>query len=90
MTDDDRILKYKLQTLLRDNVMEISFTKVNGEQRTMRCTLKTALLPEPPKEGPMTHPKPENVLPVWDIDKNGWRSFRVDSVHDYITMKSEV
>ena len=31
---------------LRSNVVEILFTKVNGEQRTMRCTLQERLLPE--------------------------------------------
>lgn len=44
--------------------------EVNGEQRKMRCKM------EPPS-GPSKHP---DVVPVVDLDKDSWRSFRVDSV----------
>ena len=86
--DDLAILKYKLQTLLKDNIVEVTFTKVNGDLRTMKCTLKSTLLPER-----LTESKgkifPENVLPVWDIEKNAFRSFRVDHVHDYIAVSGK-
>ena len=29
----------------------------------------------------------ENVLAVWDIDSEGWRSFRIDSVKEVILNK---
>ena len=93
MNDDHKILKHKLQTLLRDNIVDVSFTKVDGTLRTMKCTLKGSIVPYPTKEW-SEHVSnklvPENVLPVWDTEKNAWRSFRVDSVHDYMIVKLEV
>jgi hypothetical protein len=86
MTDDEMLLKRRLQTLLKENVVEVSFTKVNGDERKMKCTLKPDFLPEPPDRG--GQPGPEHTLPVWDIEKNGWRSFRIDSVHDYTVLRS--
>jgi len=58
---------------------EIVFTKVNGEERTMRCSRDAQILP------PMTekkNPKPENpdVFVVWDLDEDGFRSFRIDNL----------
>lgn len=76
----------KLISDLKQAVVEVTFTKVNGETRIMRCTLDPKNLP------PMTnqqfdhideqHKRPENldVIACWDVQANGWRSFRVDSV----------
>jgi len=87
-TDDDMMLKNKLQILLKDNIMEIAFTKVNGEERTMKCTLKPTLIPEehkPKGKRPSSH----HLLSVWNVDENAWKSFRVHNVHDYIVLRSE-
>ena len=92
MNNDLEILKHKLQTLLRDNIMEISFTKVDGTLREMKCTLKDTILPETSVKEKWETDRlvSENTIAVWDVENNGWRSFRVDSVHDYITLKNEV
>lgn len=60
----------------------VTFTKVNGEQRVMTCTLDANLIPDPIEIKADKSPKPvnEEVLPVWDVNANGWRSFRIDSV----------
>jgi hypothetical protein len=83
---------YKRDDIIKDlkqTVSEVTFTKVNGERRIMRCTLDPRYMP------PMTtnqikhldesHAKEENkdVIACWDVVANGWRSFRVDSV-EYI------
>lgn len=67
---------------LKKNVIKVTFTKVNGDERVMRCTLHDSILPEQTIGGIK---KKENldVLSVWDLDNNGWRSFRLDSVIDY-------
>ena len=69
---------------LRENVIEVTFNKVNGDQRLMRCTLKPNLLPESYQkdegEEKKFHRENENVISAWDIQKGGWRSFRIDSV----------
>ena len=72
---------------LRENVIEVTFTKINGEHRVMRCTLKTELLPksfvenvdEQTQEKDFHQKNPE-VIAAWDVQKGGWRSFRLDSV----------
>lgn len=68
---------------LRQHPCEIQFTKVNGEKRVMKCTLMSEFLPpHDPKALEEAHQKEENKehIAVWDLEKGGWRSFRVDSV----------
>ena len=70
-----------LNVLLRENIVNVTFTKANGEERKMRCTLRREFLPEI-EEG--TEKKERKVSTeaarVWDLDKNSWRSFRLDSL----------
>ena len=75
MTKRDALVKS-----LQKNVMSVVFTKVNGEERKMICTLSEYIVPETTSEST----KKENleVLAVWDIDKDAWRSFRLDSIKD--------
>lgn len=69
---------------LRTNVCEVKFTKVNGEERVMRCTLEASALPPqlPLEEGAMKTPRKENpdVMAVFDVEAQGWRSFRWDAI----------
>ena len=62
----------------------VTFTKVNGEKRVMTCTLDASIIPVATKEDPLSQKKvrsvSDEVLPVWDVNANGWRSFRIDSV----------
>ena len=61
-----------------------SFDKVDGSPRVMRCTLDPKLLPKTylneEKEEKEFHAKNENVIAAWDVQKGGWRSFRIDSI----------
>lgn len=70
---------------LRKHVLEVSFQKVNGENRVMRCTLRPELLPKRYVETDLEeetkfHRENKEVISAWDIQKGGWRSFRIDSV----------
>jgi hypothetical protein len=72
---------------LRKYVIEVHFDKVDGTARVMRCTLRPDLLPpsysenlEEQKQETEFHKVNENVVAAWDVQKGGWRSFRVDSV----------
>jgi hypothetical protein len=85
-------MKYEKSAIINDlkqSVAEVTFTKVNGERRIMRCTLDPRYMPslttEQVKHLDQQHIKPENkeVVAVWDVQNSGWRSFRVESV-DYI------
>ena len=62
---------------LQKKAMRITFTKVNGEERVMDCTLQEHMLPETSESNRKQN---EEVLPVFDINKGEWRSFRLDSV----------
>lgn len=72
---------------LRNNETVVTFTKLNGEQRIMTCTLNPKLIPEEhmPK-GTKTEKEPsakqlENIG-VYDLNAKGWRSFKVANVTD--------
>jgi hypothetical protein len=76
----------KLIADLKQSVVEVTFTKVNGERRIMRCTLDLKLLPPMTNEqynhldSQQKREENKEVIAVWDVQANGWRSFRVDSV----------
>jgi hypothetical protein len=71
-----------LKNLLKVGTVEVTFTKKNGETRVMNCTLESSYLPEMVNES--TKKSNDEVASVWDLDNNGWRSFRYDSVVSYI------
>lgn len=68
-----------LKSILTKNVCDVTFTKVNGETRTMPCTLKPSSLPEAVVKESKKAPNPD-TLSVWCVDKKEWRSFRVMNV----------
>jgi len=85
-------MKYNRDDIIKDlkqTVSEVTFIKVDGQKRVMRCSLDPRFLP--PVTGAQLahldeqHAKKENknVVVAWDVVTGGWRSFRVDSV-EYI------
>ena len=70
-----------LKTILKEQEVIITFTKVNGEERVMTCTLNEAIVP-PTVRTETTKPKAEvdSVCSVWDVTAQGWRSFRWSNV----------
>jgi hypothetical protein len=77
------LTREQLTELLHTGECVVEFTKVNGELRTMPCTLKAELIPPAPVvEGKTPKEKKPNpdVLSVWCLDKKEWRSFRVANV----------
>ena len=73
-----------LMNMLKHNVVVVTFTKVNGDERVMKCTLLQNYLPNVASTNGVTIVQEaklgDNNISVWDIDSNGWRSFRVSSV----------
>jgi len=69
-----------LKKILNDGVVRVTFNKVNGEERVMDCTLMRDVIPSIDKVTTHTRKPNDDVLPVWDVAKRDWRSFRVDSV----------
>ena len=60
----------------------VTFTKVDGTERVMKCTLEPAELPPivPLAEGktPRKETTSTKALRVFDLEKQEWRSFRFD------------
>ena len=79
----DFIDRETLNELLHVDVLTVTFTKKDGSERVMRCTLREDLLPtKVVKEGeePKTRKVNEAVMPVFDMDAKAFRSFRLDSI----------
>jgi hypothetical protein len=73
--------KEDIKGKLRNGVTTVVFTKKDGSERTMKCTLNESFIPQEqrPKEG-STHKVNDSVLAVFDIEKQGWRSFTITDV----------
>ena len=69
--------------MLNNGVVTVTFTKVNGEERVMRCTLLSEYLPGGTGPTLLNESASDNVS-VWDTEANGWRSFRLSSVKSIV------
>ena len=87
-TDKDyTIFEEWIRGVLHTSRTEITFTKKDGTERVMRCTLDPNLMP-PPRLDPLATAiveseakKPKKfVIRAYDTEKQGWRSFDVHSV----------
>jgi len=74
----------ELMEMLRKEVVEITFLKLDGDERKMPCTLITSFLPPAKKADPLSQKKvrevSDKVCAVWAIEAKGFRSFRYDRV----------
>jgi hypothetical protein len=73
--------RQELVSFLSQGVCELTFTKVDGTERTMPCTLKEDLLPKAILTEDKVVPRKLNVdvLRVFVTDINEWRSFRIEN-----------
>lgn len=72
-----------LTSQLQSAVYEVTFNKVNGEKRVMPCTLVSDYLPAADVDKiSATEGKEVNktVVRAFAIDKQAWRSFKVENV----------
>jgi hypothetical protein len=86
VTIDDRVepmLHKWLKDILSVTEATITFTKVDGSERVMKCTLEATKLPpvvikedaKPRKESDST-----KALRVFDLEKNEWRAFTIKNI----------
>ena len=69
-----------LREVLSIGVMEINFTKKDGTDRKIVCTLDCLRIPvedTPKKTREWTSTE---ILPVYDLENKGWRSIRLESI----------
>ncbi len=72
----------KLKELLKEGKVTVTFTKKDGSHRVMVCTTNKDLVTykTPDITNKSTRKENPNQIRVYDLEKNGWRSFNYDSV----------
>ena len=75
--------KADLKLLLTKHILSVNFTKTDGTSRKMICTLREDLVQLREKKTTRTKKVNEDVLSVWDVEKDAFRSFRLDSLISY-------
>jgi len=72
-----------LVEILRTGSITINFIKKDGTERALKCTLASEEIPNvfaPKTESTVERKKSSDVLSVFDIENQGWRSCRWDSI----------
>lgn len=69
--------------LLREGVATVKFTKSDGSEREMRCTLMENEIPSEKAPKNVGRKQNSDALAVFDVEKQDWRSFRWDSVREF-------
>jgi len=81
--DWDKLTEW-LGGVLKVIPVTITFTKKDGSERVMKCTLDPELLPkvEPKLVTEDKKPRKESItsMRVFDLEKNEWRSFTIKSI----------
>jgi hypothetical protein len=74
--------RLEIVNILTNGIHNVTFTKVDGTERTMPCTLDPALLPtvEITEEKKVPRKINPDTLRVFVTDINEWRSFRIENV----------
>jgi len=71
---------------LRNEVVEVTFIKKDGEYSTKKMTLRADLLPEK-KQDHVERPRgPEDLISAWSLNDEWWRAFYVDNVRAMVTI----
>lgn len=83
---DDRVapmLHEWLKSMLSVTEATVTFTKTDGTERVMKCTLEASKLPPVVvKEDTKSRKVSDNTksLRVFDLEKNEWRSFSIKNI----------
>ena len=81
LDNDIDVFRGWLKGVLTVQPATITFTKKDGTERVMNCTLRGDVLPVVEiKEDKAPRKQNDSVLSVYDLDAQGWRSFTVNAV----------
>ena len=84
-----QVTQDEMYDLLSAQICRVEFTKTNGEKRVMMCTRDLNEIPTESHPGDINDPQEKKVdehigvVRCFDVEANGWRSFRVNSVIDF-------
>lgn len=65
---------------LHNEICEVTFTKRDGSERVMICTLKDDFLPYVGTTDLSEGRKFNDMISVWDIEEKAWRAFKPSRV----------
>lgn len=74
----------EIRDTLRSNIVVLSFKKKDGSIREMVATTMDEYIP--PVSGNSV--PNDSLVTVWDLENEGWRSFRFDSLIDFYVERS--
>lgn len=75
------ITKQELNEWLHNDILTITFNKMkDNSERVMICTLQSEFLPLMRKEEQIRKPDDPDLMRVYDLEKHGWRSFRINTI----------
>ena len=81
LDNDIDVFRGWLKGVLTVQPATITFTKKDGTERVMNCTLRGDMLPVVEiKEDKAPRKQNDSVLSVYDLDAQGWRSFTLNAV----------
>jgi hypothetical protein len=70
-----------LKGMLHVGPVTVTFTKKDGSERVMKCTLDPKELPEQViTENKKERKQSDNSIAVYDLEAKGWRSFVIRSI----------
>lgn len=74
-----------LRGVIRNERVNVCFTKADGTERWLHCSLHPDLIPADKlqKEEASPRKRSDEAMVVWDLDKQDWRSFRFDSIREF-------
>jgi hypothetical protein len=82
----NEIKNYVKGLLIDENISEVcvTFTKKDGTERNIKCTLVESRIPSDKKPKNKTvGVSSDEAIRVFDLEKQDWRSFRWDSVKSF-------
>ena len=80
---DLALFKKWLRSCLKFGPVDLTFTKKDGTERVMKCTTSPTIImfKDPSILESKREKKPnEDVMPVYDLENNSWKSFRWESI----------
>lgn len=67
---------------LREGVVDIKFTKKDGSERLMKCTLQEGVVVPYERKTDRVVDRTDNNIAVWDVEADGWRSINFDTIKE--------
>ena len=77
--------KQALRDLLEKNIVTVNFTKRDGTNRIMEATLNSDHIPG--DIGVSNNNEAPDIIHVYDVEADGWRTIRLDSIITITTQK---